>query len=233
MVEEVEEEILIEEVEEEILIEDEEEVQEQLQVSVVKQTRCRHIMVSGKSKGSVCGSPAKENGLCAKHKSSTTATEPVKILVKEPVKAPVKEVAKAPVKEVAKVPVKAPVKEVVKQKTPPKIAEKIIEKVQSTPEEFIKFTNRGEEKKIEFRLMARDLLLDQKVYPPVPTTLYKSYVIVEKTRVVVNSEKTSIQGYLDDKDELVRRPTLATDKVVLDYGISFDTSHINDSDIDD
>jgi hypothetical protein len=197
---------------EEFVIEEEEfSMEEEVQT---KPGRCRHIMVSGKSKGSPCGAPAKENGFCNKHKSSAPQVkEHPKV---EQVQPQVKEVIKEPmIKEQA-----------VRQKTPPK-------SVEQAPEEFIKLTNRLEEKKIEFRVMTREILLDQKVYPPIPTKALKSYLVVENTRVVVDAQKTNVLGYLNDSDELVREPIPATDKVVLDYGIPFDASHISDSDIDE
>ena len=213
--------------------------------------RCRHIMVSGKSKGQPCGAPARENGFCNKHKSSAPpvpsvppvaqvspapsvpSVAPVPQAVPEPVvEKPMPVVEKVAEKVV--IPVEKPVIEKVvenpsiekKVKTPPKVS-------QAAPVEFIKLTTREEEQRIEFRVKTRDFILDNKKYPPAPVTSYKDYTLVEGTRVVLSTDKSSVLGYLDAKDNLVRVPTKDTDKVVLEYGIPFDASHISDSDIDD
>ena len=167
-------------------------------------SRCRHIMVAGKSKGQACGAPAKENGYCTKHKTSSSGAVENKVEAKPEVKVEHKPKPKEP--------------------TPPK---------EEPPVEFVKLTVREEEKKIEFRMKKRELLLDHSDYPPVPTCVYKKYTLVEDTRVVLNDEETTILGYLDAKDQLMRTPTPETDKIVIKYGLPFDTSHISDDDIDD
>lgn len=171
-------------------------------------SRCRHIMVAGKSKGQPCGAPAKENGYCTKHKTSSSG-----VVENKP-----------EVKVEAKPEVKVEHKPKPKEPTPPK---------EEPPVEFVKLTIREEEKKIEFRMKKRELLLDHSDYPPVPTCVYKKYTLVEDTRVVLNDEETTILGYLDAKDQLVRTPTPETDKIVIKYGLPFDTSHISEDDIDD
>jgi hypothetical protein len=164
--------------------------------------RCRHIMVAGKSKGQPCGAPAKENGYCNKHKTSSSGVSPSGV-VEPKVEAP---------------------KSKPKEPTPSK---------EEPPIEFVKLTVREEENKIEFRMKKREMLLDHKDYPPVPTCVYKTFTLVEETRVVLNEEETAVLGYLDAKDQLVRTPTAETDKIVLKYGLGFDTSHISEDEIDD
>jgi hypothetical protein len=179
--------------------------------------RCRHIMVAGKSKGKPCGASAKENGLCTKHKKSTNQAPPPTAPTTTPTTTPI---TTLPQEE-------SPI--VAKEKSVPTPPKKSIEPTV----EFIKLTSREEEKRIEFRVKTREYLLNNKVYPPLEVEECKEFTLVKNTRVVVNKEKTSVLGYLSEKDELIRQPNPATDKVVLDFGIQFDVSHISESDIDE
>jgi hypothetical protein len=196
------------------IVEEPIEPEAQIEDDDIQSERCRHIMVSGKFKGKPCGAPSKVNGLCNKHKPSG----------KQPVSQPVQKIEEPVVQLVPAVASRGEMK----TKTPPKEYTP-----QLAPVEFVKLTSREEEKRIEFRVKTRDYILDHKVYPPVQTIKVQNYTVVEGTKVVLNDEKSVVLGFLNEKNELVRQPTPATDKVVLDYGIAFDVSHISDSDIDD
>ncbi len=213
-----------------IIEEDEDDVKQSPPPPPPQQSsRCRHIMVSGKSKGQPCGAPARENGFCTKHKSSAPpepAPKPAQEQVPKPVEQkPVPKPAQEPIPVIEKVDPPVQEKPTIekKVKTPPKVPQV----------EHVKLTTLEEEKRIDFRVKVRDFILDNKKYPEAPVKTYKDFLLVEGTRVVLNSDKSAVLGYLDTKDNLVRVPTKDTDKVVLEYGIIFDASHISDSDIDD
>jgi hypothetical protein len=210
-------------------------------------TKCIHVMVRGTKEGQACGVSVKAGtSYCSKHQKNVAEKNDKKMLIvdeeddkkEQPVKetvAPVKETV-APVKETV-APVKetvAPVKETPskQEKSQNKSVKKSDSKKKENEFSAVQIMTVEDTKKLDFRVSQREYNLDHKKYTPVEAEKVGDYMLVKNTKVVLNDEKTSVLGYLDEQNQLICSPNRATDRVVIDHGIPFDTTNIED-DIDE
>jgi hypothetical protein len=209
-------------------------------------TRCIHLMVRGKKEGQPCDAPIKAGTpYCSKHQKAETdkkmiiveddEEEKVEVKVPEPVKV-VPQVVKVP-EPVKNEPEPAKPEPVVKKQEKSTSEKKPAAKkpVVKKEEEFVatQIMTVEDTKKLEFRVTKREYDLNHKEYPAVESDQHGEYVVVKDTLVVLNEGKTEILGYLNEKNELVRTPNRATDRVVIEYGLPFNTEHMSEDDIDE